>query len=231
MPRLGRALKKLMGDDALVFKATVEHSAASIFMHPNRRIIFSALCQVPFSNHREMARKTQLSPPTIKWHLDLLAESAHVAFLQQGRSRFYYPASLLEEEEIDPMFHAARHESLFKSIAGASGITQKELAARLSITQQGTSKALVAMQRAGIVECEGRPKQYRTTPLLANIKENIKERGKSCRASIMLQMQEHGFRPKVKSRSSHGVVLELNIGGRREEWKLSFMPRVLKGKV
>ena len=231
MPRLGRDLKRLMGDDALEFKVTVDSSGVSVFMHPNRRLIFSTLCRLPCAHLRELARHTKLSPPTVKWHLERLLSAGYVYYTQMGHRRVYYPATLFTEQELPALCVASDHMQLYKAIASSNGITQRQLSERLCIKQQAISQMLAEMQRAGIVQSEGRPMRYTTTTLLAELKERAKERNKECRAHLVQHLKAKGLRPRVKSQTSHAVVLELNIGGKRVEWSIGFMPKVLVARV
>lgn len=135
-------------------------SRAEVFDNSVRERIFAAIRANPGISASDLARVASVSWGTTIYHLDVLEQTQMVSSLRKGRYRRYFEngAALTQTKDIVATLRNPVTASVVEAMRARPGVTQKDLAAAVSMTPQALHWHLARLVQTGLVrkEREGR---------------------------------------------------------------------------
>jgi DNA-binding transcriptional ArsR family regulator len=233
----GRALKRDMGREVDIARETPRVAGGNaLFMNPTRRDIFSLLCARPCLHLSGIAREMGLSVPTVRWHLGKLAADNFVSVRTLSRKKIYFPAGLLEDEDIGmlALLNDAGSRDIYFHILDEPGLSQKDLTSKLGVRHQVVMWHAGRLEKGGLIEmvADGRYRRYYPTDRL-NIREDAgRKRLKHFREELIRRLKRDGVDPEVVRTTAGGIHFRVTSGTKRRSFRVPTQPyRTVLGKT
>ncbi|UCE36525.1 MAG: winged helix-turn-helix transcriptional regulator [Thermoplasmata archaeon] len=232
--KIGDALKRAIAQERAV--GEVEKSKKgeeSLLLNPTRLVIFQYLCKNPCSKLRVIARTLDLAVPTVDWHLKKMTEKGLVTTKKVGKNRIYYPAEMIESEDIEVLALLSGDKARFicDTIAANPGITQKKLCKKLGMYQQECGWYTSKLTEYAIINCirDGKYKHYYISENLDKVLRSDRKRRNHFKKTLLRALKRDGTKPEIIR--SRGDVLVIQIESGKEKMilkvNLNLVPRFL----
>jgi DNA-binding MarR family transcriptional regulator len=216
---LAKAFKRKIGlDEGILPKVEAKRGESSLLMNPSRRKIFEYICNFPCSHLRAIARATDYSPQTVRWHLGKLMQGGLISEHAHGGKKLYSPLkNIIEPEECGVLAILNREDirNTFLSIEKRPNQTQKELCKALDSYQQILSRVLLSLENSDLITYEkvGREKGYFVTPKVREIEEAFTSKSKTFEIALMEALEADSLNPSIESSNKNHLSIKLDIGG------------------
>jgi predicted transcriptional regulator len=213
-----REFKQRIGteDEVLDKKSEVRTESISLLFNSTRQAILKHLCAHPCDNLTQIAKKTNISLPTAKFHLDKLVDSGYVIAKRNGKKQVYNLVDMVDDEHVEIL--AALNEdminSIYKKISDMPGISQKELCEIFDISHQGISRYIKKMVELGLIRefKTGRHVRYFITDLLAELEKSNKKRLRGFKKIILQTLKKEGLKPELIRSTEKELVVTIKLG-------------------
>jgi predicted transcriptional regulator len=193
---LGSALRRMMGAPPVHERDRIA-VADSVLMNSKRLSIFQELCNHPCSHVRALSREIGIAPPSVLWHLDKLLGRGVVKKARSGNRSVFYPAGLLEAEDVELLAVLDRHRRgpVLRAVLDRPGITQGALARAVGANSH-TINALVDRGALEMVR-DGRNRRYYPGLMLRNRREFYERRARRFKQVVLSLLAGDGLAPET----------------------------------
>lgn len=226
---LGFALRRRIG--APVLQAAGEHPERmeSLLMNATRLRIFIALHNSPCSHVRGLSRAVHVAPPSVQWHLGKLVEKGLVRSLDDGRRRIYYPANMLDDEDVALLsfLNQRKRAVAVRAVSERPGATQNELVRSCGCN----SHTLRSLVDRGILDAlkDGRHRRYYPADMFFGRKDDYERRARRHRQLLISTLAQEGLSPEVTDAGRGFMEIRVRLGTSMETLRLSRNPYDLAG--
>ena len=213
-----RDFKKSLGveDEVLARKAEKEPGAVALLFNSTRQAILKHLCAHPCDNLTQIAKRTKISLPTAKFHLDKLIENGYVVVKRNGKKQVYYLADMVDESivEILSVLNEEMINVIYRKINEMPGISQKELCEMIDISHQGISRYIKKLILLGLIRefKTGRHVRYFVTDLLTELEKANKKRLRGFEKLILQTLKKEGLKPELVRSTEKELVVQIKLG-------------------
>jgi len=192
---MGPALRRMMGHPPPPVRGTAPARDTAL-MNGTRLRLFEAICNLPCSHLRALARALGIAPPSVLWHLDRLILRGVVLKVRSGNRSVYCLPGMLQQDDVGMLAFLGTGARLpaVRSALENPGLRQGELL-RLSGANSHTLSALVAR---GLLEVlrDGRQRRYYPAPSLVQKRELYGRRARRFRQRLLSRLAEEGLEPE-----------------------------------
>lgn len=222
MPRgIGRAMEKAIASDE---GEAPPEARESLLMHPQRRELFRLLCQRPCATAGELARQSGQSANAVRWHLQRMAAADLV--VREGTT--YHPKGFIDPKD-RPLFRLLAEggsRDVFRAIADAPGLTQREVCEALGLSRQSVFKAASVLEAEKVIASieDGRYRRYYPTDLLKRRREAYASRARAFADALVKRLQVGGLAPHVLRRTDEQLLVRISRGKSAEVLDLPLDP-------
>jgi len=213
---LGSALRRRIGAPAPPAAQDFQARRESVLMNSTRLKIFQALFNSPCSHVRGLSRAVGVAPPSVLWHLGKMEEKGMVRSREAGRRHVYYPAEMLEEEDVALLSFLGpeKRVAAVRAVTDMPGAPQKELR-RLSGANGRTLRALVGRGILDVMK-DGRHRRYYPSPLLLRRKEEAERRGRRLRQAMLSRLAQEVLQPEARDTGRGVMEVKVRLGTKTE---------------
>lgn len=214
MPKsVGKALESALRDKERP-RGPPNKKISKIFSNMNRRSIFSALTLYPCIGAADISHLTDININTVIWHLGKLKAAGYVIERGSGARCVYLPEGLVPAEDVALFALLNRHKGgqILSKVLENPGSSQSQLADDLGIAHYSVSKAMKALESAGVVSIvsEGNHIRYYPTKTLAEMAENFYPKSKKFGDFLVRKLRdEEKEEPKVLKKGVDRIILEM----------------------
>jgi len=225
-----REFKKRIGteDEVLDKKSEIKTEAVSLLFNSTRQQILKHLCAHPCDNLTKIAKKTKISLPTAKFHLDKLVESGYVIARLSGKKKVYTLADMVDDSivEILAVLNEDMINKIYRQINDMPGISQKELCEFVQLSHQGISRYISKMIKLGLIRDlkTGRNVRYFATDLLNELEKSNKKRLRGFKKIILQTLKKEGLKPELIRSTEKELVVTIKLGREVSTLKLHARP-------
>ena len=144
---------------------TVEEkvSGETILMNPQRQLILQYLSKYPCNHMNGIVRDLGLSYPTVKWHIDLLVKQEFISYKNVGNKNVYFPYNMIADKDIElfTFLNKDKARALFLTLIKKAGLTQKEIARSLNISEATVSRYILDLLTENFIRRERHGKVWK----------------------------------------------------------------------
>jgi DNA-binding MarR family transcriptional regulator len=206
---VGKALERVLLGEEEEGRA----SRTSPLMSPVRQKLFSFLCKHPGSSVKAIASGNDISQSTAAWHLRQLMEAGYVSQNRFRRRVTYYPTGLVDpsESELLVLLNNDTAKDLFLTILHSPGLTQRELAKAIGISDQSVQRLVRRMESHDIISrtTDGRYVRYFPSDGLKKAKDRNYRREKEFIKKLLRRLEADGLQPRVLRQSNAETKVEI----------------------
>jgi DNA-binding transcriptional ArsR family regulator len=165
---------------------------------------------------RSLSRAVGVAPPSVLWHLDKLEEKGMVRSVASGRRRVFYPAEMLEPEDVALLSFIGpeKRAAVVRAVTELPAIPQKELLRR-SGANGHTLQDLVVAGVLDVVK-DGRHRRYYASDVLVHRREEIERRGRRLRQTLLSMLARQGLQPEARDTGRGVLEVKVRLGTSQE---------------
>ncbi len=220
---LGKALETVLAQEGPGEDLEIEGPSLA---NARRRQVFRYLCVRPCARVGEISRVLKLSHASVRWHERDLVENGYL----EVDGLFLFPRGLiaLEDASLFALLATPGRSAVLLACYLEPGISLLELAARVRLTRQSTSKIASELSDLSLVTLveDGRFRRHYPTDVLARKREANRTRAKAFSEALLRRLGEDGLSPEFL-RADDGVVLvRFGTGGKQVVLDLPLDPYV-----
>lgn len=221
---LGSALRRRIGVPVIPRGGEYPGQRESVLMNPTRLRIFQALYNSPCSHVRGLSRAVGVTPPSVQWHLGKLAEKGMVRSLDMGRRRVFYPADMLDEEDVALLAFLNREKRVaaVRAVSEQPGVPQNQLM-RATGCNGHTLRSLVGRGVLEVVK-DGRHRRYYPAAILNRRKEEHERRARKVRQLLLSRLAREGLLPEAADTGRGYLEVKVRLGTSTETLRFSRNP-------
>ena len=204
---VGKALRKALAGER---EEAVKPGAEALLLNKHRREVFQQLCLKPCATPGAVARALGISPNAVAWHLQKLEEAG---FLARAGADAAFPAGLIAATDVGIFLLLAKEaiRAALVAVMNEPGSSLESVATASGSTRQTASRALVVLERDGLVSVvrDGRANRYFPTDLLAQRREGNAKRALAFSEAVLVRLRGEGVRPQVVRRTAQEFMVLL----------------------
>ncbi len=209
---LGRALEAVLAQEGPGENLDVEGPSLA---NARRRQLFRYLCLRPCARVGEIARSLRISHATARWHERDLLENGYIEV--EGTHAF--PRGLIDPEDagLFALLTTPGRSAVLMAVYSEPGISLLDLAARVDLTRQSTSKVASELSDAGLLTVveDGRFRRHYPTDLLARKREANRPRARAFLESLLRRLGEDDLSPELLRSEADRVFVRFGSGSQR----------------
>lgn len=209
---LGRALEAVLAQEGPGEDLDIEGPSLA---NARRRQLFRYLCLRPCARVGEIARSLRISHATARWHERDLAENGYIDL--EGNHAF--PRGLIDPDDssLFALLTTPGRSAVLMAVYTEPGISLLDLAARVGLTRQSTSKIASELSDLGLVTLveDGRFRRHYPTDLLARKREVNRPRAKAFTEALVRRLGDEDLSPEVLRSESDTVFVRFGSPARR----------------
>jgi len=231
MPETGfaKAFKRDVGkEDELAKQEWPSATYSTVLMNNARRKIFLHLCTRPASHLRAVAKRQGMSPTTASWHLRKLVSSGFVVKQSVNKKSVFYPAGLLDKEEVDlfALLSTEEYREMFAYICAHPGLHQRSLSEALGVAHQNVMFLVKRLMDAGLVSKlnDGKYRRYYPTDHMSKKADESRVRKRQFRLDALAFLKRDGLAPKLVRRTDNYLLVDIKVGADPERIRLDTNP-------
>lgn len=229
MPKkLGEALKSVVGEG---YGGGEEKKGKqeSVLMNTNRQLIYQFLIFHPCCNMRKVASELKMSPPTVKWHLDKLADGGYVSSSMVLNKKVYYPTMMIPEGDMVAILEAVNRDKVgltFLSIVENQGSTQGEIAKGMGVSTQSVRGYISLLERLGLITTivDGRHRRYFPSGKLKNMEKAMRKRIRNFRKFLLKKLAEDRLNPSIDLSGRRETQITIRVSRKKGVFKIPEEP-------
>ncbi|MFQ6106511.1 MAG: winged helix-turn-helix transcriptional regulator [Thermoplasmata archaeon] len=206
---IGKAFERVLQGEDEEERAGLE----SVLMSPIRQNLFTYLCKHPGSTLKAIASRNNISQSTGAWHLRQLEGAGYITQKRVRNRLVYFPTGLIDPEDSDllELLNNEAAKELLLLILTKPGLSQRELAKTLGLSDQSVQRLVRRMEDAGLISrmTDGRFVRYFPSDGLKRAKDRNYRREKEFRRDVLRKMEVDGLSPKVIRQSDSDVLVEV----------------------
>lgn len=227
--KIGDALKKAIARERVEEDVKEKKGEESLLMNPTRLEIFQFLCKNPCSKLRVIAKELELAVPTADWHLRKMTEKGLVTGKKVGKNKVFYPAEMIDSEDIEvlTLLSGDKAKLICSAIASNPGIIQSELGKKLGMYQQEVGWYTSKLTEKGVLSRvrDGRFRRFYINDNLGEVLRSNRKRRNHFKKIIMRALRSDGAKPEIIR--SRGDTLVIQIGSGKEKTILKVNLRLI----
>lgn len=209
---LGRALEAVLTQEGPGEDLDIEGPSLA---NARRRQLFRYLCLRPCARVGEIARSLGISHATARWHERDLLENGYIEV--DGTHAF--PRGLIDPEDsgLFALLSTPGRSAVLMAVFLEPGISLLDLAARVELTRQSTSKVASELSDLGLVSLveDGRFRRHYPTDLLARKREANRPRSRAFTESLLRRLGEENLSPEVLRFETDRFFVRFGSGSQR----------------
>jgi len=223
MQKLGEALKKVVGEGEETLE--VKGRPESVLMNPTRQKIFELLCFFPASRLRPLARKLDMSPTVVQFHLRKMTVHEYLKTMKTGGGTVYYPTDLrLNNDDIAILTILADDfgREILKRIVEKQGMTPAELAHEIGRSVGITRKMVISMENHDLLAIimDGRHNRLFPGEGLSKLEKRIRQLLRGLKSRLIRRCSRDRLRPEVEMDSRRESTIILHVGSKKYRLRL-----------
>ncbi len=224
---LGKALETVLAQEGPGEDLEIEGPSLA---NARRRQVFRYLCLRPCARVGEISRVLRMSHASARWHERDLVENGYL----EVDGLFLFPRGLiaLEDASLFALLATPGRSAVLLACYAEPGISLLELAARVRLTRQSTSKIASELSDLGLVTLveDGRFRRHYPTDVLARKREANRVRAKAFSDAFLRRLAEDGLSPELLRADEGLVLVRFGTGGKQVVLDLPLDPYVTAWK-
>ncbi|TET91117.1 MAG: winged helix-turn-helix transcriptional regulator [Methanomassiliicoccales archaeon] len=229
MPKkMGEALKTVVGEG---YEGEEEKKGRveSVLMNPNREQIFQFLIFHPCSHMRKVANELNMSPPTVKWHLEKLRTGGYVNSALIKNKKVFYPRRMVAEGEAVSLLEAVNRDRIgmtFLVILENQGSTQSEIAEILGLSTQSVRGYIATLERVELITTivDGKHKRYFPSDKLKKMEKSMRKRIRTFRRFLIKKLEKDRLNPSIDLSRRREAEITIHVSKRKSKIRIPDEP-------
>lgn len=195
---------------------TAPRDTRSVLMNPTRQQIFCLLHSKPCIHLTMLARKVDIAPNSLKWHLDKLEKRGFITSHRMGNRLVFFPTDMIPEHLCESFFQLNKEviRGTFVQIIARPGISQKDVKLGVERNHQAVHRSARVLVQASMVEAvkDGTLTRYYPTDIVQEWTRDIQSRLRNYREGVLKRMREDALDPEVERATDKVLIVKVRTG-------------------